>query len=108
MTLSLPNHHLEMVLAIIRAHPEVERAVVYGSRARGDNRPYSDIDLTLSGNGLTQRALSEIAEALEESALPYFVDLSDFAAISNDRLRTIIEREGVEIYRTTPETSPSR
>ena len=96
-----------MVLAILRAQPEVERAVVYGSRARGDNQPYSDIDLTLSGESLTERTLSEIAEALEDSALPYLVDLSDFAEISNERLRTIIEREGVEIYRTAPATENS-
>ncbi|MDI9409216.1 MAG: nucleotidyltransferase domain-containing protein [Candidatus Pacebacteria bacterium] len=106
MTVSLPDHHLEMVLAILRVHPKVERAVVYGSRARGDNKPYSDIDLTLMGKGLDWRTVSDIAEALEESALPYFVDLSDFSTISNERFRAIIEREGVEIYGAATQSLP--
>ena len=42
----LPEHAVDKIRQVLAAHPEVERAVVYGSRAKGNYRNGSDIDLT--------------------------------------------------------------
>lgn len=64
--------------------PEGDRAWLFGSRARGDHRAYSDVGLLLDPDeGISSTRLSEIREALEESRLPFKVDLvraSDLAA----------------------------
>jgi predicted nucleotidyltransferase len=55
---------------------------LYGSRARGDHQPFSDIDLMIEGEPIKPAELSRIRESLVEGPLPYKVDLvliSEFA-----------------------------
>lgn len=47
---------------------------VFGSRARGDNLPFSDLDILIEG-AVPRDLISTIAEQLEESRLPIRVDL---------------------------------
>lgn len=77
----------------------VERVVLYGSRAKGTNRPGSDIDLTLFGDDLTDDDLRRLMIAVDDLMLPYKVDLSLYKQINNDALRDHIDRVGVELYR---------
>lgn len=94
----LPEHTLQTVRSILAACPEVETALLYGSRAMGTYRPGSDIDLTLIGPGLGVRQLSDIASQLEESDIPYLVDLSLHRDIDNPGLLEHIARVGVVFY----------
>ena len=56
---------------------------VYGSRATGHARAYSDLDLALEGDGpLPATLLGDLAEAFDESDLPWKVDLLDWATAS--------------------------
>lgn len=98
MPFGLPENTLRTVLEILSHYPAVEKAVIYGSRAKGTHKRGSDIDLTLIGDCLDYRTLSDIAEALDESSIPYTVDLSLFDRIDNQRLREHIERVGVVFY----------
>jgi predicted nucleotidyltransferase len=64
---------------------------VFGSRARRSAKTYSDLDLAIIGAGPVSLALmGELSEAFEESALPFKVDLVDWASTS-DSFRAIIE-----------------
>ena len=66
----------EMVLDFLRDKPI--RVILYGSRARGDHRPGSDVDLALSTEGEIDRLLlANLRELLEESTIPYKVDIID-------------------------------
>jgi predicted nucleotidyltransferase len=67
-------------------------------RAKVNYRPGSDIDLTLIGNQLDYRLLGEIAAKLEESPIPYQVDLSLWSQLDHAGLREHIERVGVVFY----------
>lgn len=60
------------------------RPVVFGSRAIGRARRYSDIDVAITGASLCASELAAISEALEESNLPYRVDLVDLTDASDD------------------------
>jgi hypothetical protein len=61
----LPASTVAQVHGVLTRHPEVERAILYGSRAKGNFKPGSDIDLTLSGSGLDERIRGRIDEELE-------------------------------------------
>ena len=43
---------------VFSKHPEIDQVILYGSRAKGNYKPGSDIDLTLIGSSITQNVLS--------------------------------------------------
>ena len=98
MEFGLSDNTCATVRAILASHPAIERAVLYVSRAKGNYQPGSDIDLTLMGEALDYPLLSSVASALEESDIPYTVDVSVFDRLDNPALREHIERVGVLFY----------
>lgn len=94
----LPQATLETIRRVLSEVPAVNKAVIYGSRAKGTHRPGSDIDLTLFGDGLDLDTLGKIATQLDESPIPYQVDLSIFDLIDHAGLREHIERVGQPFY----------
>jgi predicted nucleotidyltransferase len=94
----LPDQTLAIIRRILADYPAVEKAILYGSRAKGNYRKGSDIDLTLTGDGLDHRILGEIAGRLEDSPIPYQVDLSIRNYIDSPSLLEHIERVGVVFY----------
>jgi predicted nucleotidyltransferase len=92
---------LQKIRHTLAQHHRVQRAVVYGSRAKGTYKPGSDIDLTLHavpGTQIDHRELGDIEEEIDDLLLPYMVDLSVFDHIDNDALREHIERVGQVLY----------
>ncbi|TSE25085.1 Nucleotidyltransferase domain protein [Tepidimonas sediminis] len=84
---------LGLLMPVARRHGAQVR--LFGSRARGDARPQSDIDLALcAGNPLPADELAALREALEASSVPFRIDLVDHAR-AGPALRQAIEREGV-------------
>lgn len=96
----LPSTTLSTIRAILADVPAVKKAVIFGSRAKGTHRPGSDIDLTLFGDELDLDTLGQIATRLEESPIPYLVDLSIFKLIEHPGLSEHIERVGKVFYQT--------
>lgn len=94
----LSDQVLETIRGILAEYPAIEGATIYGSRAMGTHRPGSDIDLTLIGASLTEWHLGEIAGRLEESDIPYLVDLSLRKDIQNTSLLEHIDRVGAVFY----------
>ncbi|MDI9407946.1 MAG: nucleotidyltransferase domain-containing protein [Candidatus Pacebacteria bacterium] len=99
MPFGLSDKSLSIVHGILRGHPAVERAVIYGSRARGNYREGSDIDLALEGSDLKYDVVIKIAGELEDSYLPYFVDLMILTPTDSRPIAHEIARDGVEFYR---------
>lgn len=99
MKYGLSEQTIEQIHAVLRRHPQVQRAVLYGSRAKGCAKPGSDIDLTLVGaDDLTLDVLYRISWELEELPLPYTFDLSLFHQIDDPELVEHIRRVGVVFY----------
>lgn len=93
----LPPSVLTQVIDVLRHHPEVECAVLFGSRAKGNARPNSDIDLALYG-AIPTLVLERIAEELDELPTPYLFDLQAIEGLQNPALLEHIQRVGIEIY----------
>ena len=98
MKYGLPVTAIEKINAVFASFPEVEKVVLYGSRAKGNYKPGSDIDLTLYGEVLNSSLCGDIADKLDELLLPYMIDLSVFAELKHPELEAHIERVGVVFY----------
>ena len=98
MKYGLSDATIDKLCGVLAQFPEVERAVLYGSRAKGNYKVGSDIDLTLYGPALTPQRCATIADAMDELLLPYTIDLSVFADLDNADLRAHIERVGLVFY----------
>ncbi|MEG0371345.1 MAG: nucleotidyltransferase domain-containing protein [Clostridium sp.] len=79
-------------------YKEVDEVLLFGSRARGDHRYNSDIDLCLFGNSITHKVLANIHMDIEEINTIYSFDILCFNEIKKQELIDNILREGVCIY----------
>ena len=86
------------ICAVFKKFPQVEKAVLYGSRALGTYKPGSDIDLSLFGKNLTQDLIWTIAHELDDLLLPQVFDLSLFESLDNPALKDHIVRVGIMFY----------
>lgn len=109
MNHGLSDATVRKIQGVLAGFPEVEKAVLYGSRAKETFRPGSDIDLTIFGPELTFSLLARIDEALDDLLLPYEIDLSVFSNLKHPELIDHIERVGVVLYEknVTPLEAPS-
>ncbi len=94
----MDNDTIARINNVFASFPKIEKAIIYGSRAKGSNSHSSDIDLTLFGRDLTLEDLPLIEWALDDLLLPYKIDLSIYERISNTDLKDHIDRRGVLFY----------
>jgi predicted nucleotidyltransferase len=96
----LSSQVINRLRQVLASYPEVDQAILYGSRAMGTFQPASDIDLTLIGAKLTPQLMTQIDAALDDLLLPYMIDLSTLASINHGPLLDHIQRVGVVVYRS--------
>ncbi len=104
-TLDIRDEHACILRRVLREHlPTGARAYVFGSRARGGARQYSDLDLALEWDRpLGLDLLGRIAEALSESDLPFKVDVVDLLTTDPAfRVRIIAECIPFDAASVTP------
>lgn len=95
----LKNEVIDNVKKVFSKYPEIDRACIFGSRARGDYKETSDIDIILYGDNLTHTLNTKIFYDLEDLYLIYKIDLINFNSLKDDdKLKQNIINEGVEIY----------
>ncbi len=99
MKFGLPSEVVRKITAVFAQYPQVESATLYGSRAKGNYKTGSDIDLTLHGDSdLTLSVVYRILDDLDDLLLPYTIDLSIFHEISDADVIDHIQRVGVSFY----------
>ena len=98
MMYGLKDEHIEALKNVYSQYPEVEQAIIFGSRAKGNFKPASDIDIALKGATLNSTLLNKISNALQDSTLPYTFDLVRFQQITNKELIDHIERVGKILF----------
>ncbi len=90
----LTRHDRDLIRDVLARYPEVRRVTLFGSRAMGSFGRGSDIDLALEGPDLDARTLTRIATELEDSDLPYKVDLLLRDEQLDPKLEAHIRRHG--------------
>ena len=94
----LKDFHIKKIHSVFTKYNAIEKAILYGSRAKGNYRIGSDIDLSLVGNGLDLNILFNIENELDDLLLPYKFDLSLLQEIENPQLLDHINRVGIKFY----------
>ena len=93
----LEPSELDMVRSVLRNHPEVTSATLFGSRAKGTHSDRSDVDLVVTGEVEPLRA-EALASELDELPLPYRFEVQPLAHIQYRPLLEHIKRAGILIY----------
>ncbi len=107
MKFGLKENTIQQIQHVLSVFPQVDEAVLYGSRAKGNYRPGSDIDLTLKGKSIDLSVLNKISQQLDDLLLPYIFDLSIYSHIDNADLIGHIERIGISLYNKRKDLKPS-
>jgi predicted nucleotidyltransferase len=98
MKFGLEEQTIHKIQQALAHYPLIDKAVLYGSRAKGTNKKGSDIDLCLFGESLNQKILYQVETTLDDLYLPYTFDLCAYQSLSNNDLKEHIDRVGVPFY----------
>lgn len=94
----LSEKTVEVLRSVLSQHPEIDRAVLFGSRAKGTFKSGSDIDLALLGPNLTQKILNRLYEELDDLPIPYEFSLILSESITDPDVAAHIGRVGIVFY----------
>ncbi len=93
----LKADQLEIVKTILAKYIAGAKVYAFGSRVKGNARPYSDLDLLIvDKTALRLETISALKEAFEESKLPFKVDIVEWVSISSN-FQKIIEQDCVRL-----------
>ena len=93
MNIGLSDKHLALVIDALK-DGGVQRAVLFGSRAKGNWRNNSDIDIAIFGDV----QLPKLSARLDELPTPYKFDVVGYETINHQPLREHIDRVGIELF----------
>jgi predicted nucleotidyltransferase len=102
MKFGLPDPVILSIQGILKNFPEIEQVLIYGSRAKGNFKPQSDIDLVIkSGSNeaaIDLSTINRIRAVLHSLSIPYSFDLCVYQDIQNQELLDHIDRVGQVLY----------
>ena len=98
MKFGLSDNIVKKMHSVFERYPHVEKVIIYGSRAKGNHKNGSDIDLTMLGDSITDRDRRDIFFELDELSTPYMIDLSIFSKLNHADLESHILRVGQIFY----------
>lgn len=98
MPYGLKDTELTRLNVLFAKNDRIERVILYGSRAKGTYKPFSDVDITLVGSELTHQDLNKVILDIDDLLLPYMFDISIFHQLKNETLIDHINRRGIVIY----------
>lgn len=95
----LSQSDIEYIINVIKCFSQVDSAIVYGSRAMGNYKLGSDVDLALKGDAVSEAIAWEISVQLNErSPLPYKFDVLAYSCLINQALKQHIDQCGKSLY----------
>lgn len=95
----LDEHIIYEIISVFEDYLSIEKATIFGSRALGNYKPGSDIDIALYGSNLTINDCLKISAKLNESLpIPYHFDIVNYLTLKNLSLKFHIDTEGKILY----------
>lgn len=102
MSFGLTKKQMERIRSVFERYPEVKKVVLFGSRAMGNFKKGSDVDLAVM-DSIKPETIMEIAAVLnEETELPHLFDLVGYQTIADQELKQHIDQHGVVFYQRKP------
>ncbi len=98
MKFGLEQHIIDNLIAVFEQHSKVDKAFVFGSRAKGNYRPDSDIDIAIKGQDLHTNDIIAMSVAFGEKGITHKIDLLNYDTINEPDLKDHINRVGIELY----------
>ena len=98
MTFGLEQHIIDKIITVFEVNAKVDKAYVFGSRAKGNYRPDSDIDIAIKGNDITLDDILKMSMEFEDKGIKNKIDLLDYTNIKEPALQEHIDRVGIEFY----------
>jgi predicted nucleotidyltransferase len=99
MRYGLSDNVIDQINKVLSRYPQIKKAVLYGSRAKGNYKHGSDIDLALFGAGLNLFIVNKLNNDIDDLLLPYTFDFCIFSEIANPDLIDHINRVGILFYK---------
>jgi predicted nucleotidyltransferase len=94
----LPAYAMESLNGVFRKHPAIDRVTLYGSRAKGNFRHNSDIDLMITAPEMDWSEFNQMGTEIDDLLLPWKVDLALLNHVENQDLLDHVSRVGVQIF----------
>ncbi|SDI98745.1 Predicted nucleotidyltransferase [Natribacillus halophilus] len=92
-----------MIIKELKQRKEIKEAAIFGSRAMGNYKNGSDVDLVIYGPEVTEHVISQLRITLnEELPLPYYFDIVHYETISSDPLKEHIDSVSRSLYQPNP------
>ncbi len=85
---------LQAIIATCMNFPTVKRVILYGSRARGDYKNGSDIDIAIDAPEMSDREFSRLWNSLDDLPIIYTMDIVHLQSLKNELLLDAIRQEG--------------
>ena len=99
MSYGLTNKDLDLICSAIESRHEIQEAVLFGSRAMGNYKRGSDVDLAIKGTHVGLRTVSDLSACLNEKLpLPYQFDVVGYATIDTPALTKHIDTFGKILF----------
>jgi predicted nucleotidyltransferase len=94
----LSENTIEKIKSVFSKYSQIEKALIYGSRAKGSFKNGSDVDIVFFGEDLTHDIIFNIEEDIDDLYFPYSFDLSIYDEIDNLKLKEHIDRAGLLFF----------
>ena len=105
----ISQRSFDLLLKTFKGFPEVDQVLLFGSRAKGNYRPGSDIDLAIKGKEVGPDLIFKLKSTFNERLpIPYQVDVVGYENLDHKSLKEHINRVGIVIYDSEPKPSTSK
>jgi uncharacterized protein len=102
MQYGLKDSDLQQIVDSFGRFDEITEVVLFGSRAKGNYKTGSDIDLAIKGANISHQTVAQLYDWLnEELPLPYFFDVLHYETIDEPKLKEHIDRVGIVLFRVS-------
>jgi len=98
MKFGLKQHIIDGIVSVFEQYSKVDKATIFGSRAKGNYRPDSDIDIAIKGQDLDYKDVTDISSLLDDLNIGLSIDLLNYNSIKEHALKEHIDRVGIEFY----------
>ncbi|MBI4929350.1 MAG: restriction endonuclease subunit S [Bacteroidetes bacterium] len=98
MKYGLSDKVIERIQKVFESCTAIDKVILFGSRAKGNFKEGSDIDLAVKGRDYTFDTERKVSMQLDDLNLPYEIDLVNYHTIKEPALTAHIDRVGIDLY----------